>query len=140
MNKHTPEIKCYRTSKPHHSIDRWRVIGDQVQCVMLTGEVLPSTKHVAEIDGMIAKGKLEPCPDAMVFRSPEDQRTDMAVSALSGIASADPGSVKRLVEAAKIIDAMPVDGCSPSVIESMLRQAKSLVYAALAAIRVEGGA
>lgn len=34
-------------------------------------------------------------------------------------------------EAMRTIDTMPVDGCSPSVIESMLRQAKSLAYAAL---------
>jgi len=67
-------------------------------------------------------------------------RIVLCVNALSGIAHAEPGSIKRLVEAAKIIDTMPVDGCSPMVVESMLRQAKSLVYAALQSIRVEGGA
>jgi hypothetical protein len=43
-----------------------------------------------------------------------------------------------LVEAARTIDSMPVDGCSPAVIESMLRQAKTLVYTALA--KIGGGA
>lgn len=76
----------------------------------------------------------------LTFNTANADRVIMAVNAMSGIASAAPGSVAKLVEAAKIIDAMPVDGCSPVVVESMLRQAKSLVYAALSAITVEGGA
>lgn len=41
-------------------------------------------------------------------------------------------------EALRIIDAMPVDGCSPFAIESMLRQAKSLAYTALRSAGEEG--
>ena len=42
-------------------------------------------------------------------------------------------------KAARIIDTMPVDGCSPSCIESMLRQAKTLCYKALSALDAKGG-
>ena len=42
--------------------------------------------------------------------------------------------IELLREALSVIDTMSVDGCSPSVIESMLRQAKTLAH-----IAVRGG-
>ena len=39
--------------------------------------------------------------------------------------------LQRAVEALETIDTMPVDGCSPLIVESMLRQAKTLAYNAL---------
>ena len=39
----------------------------------------------------------------------------------------------KMLAALSTVDTMPVDGCSPFVIESMLRQAKTLAYQAIAA-------
>jgi len=60
-------------------------------------------------------------------------RRDMAVNALSGIASAAPGSVAKLVEAAKaVVEAYEFGGDEALHTEAVKK--------ALAAITVEGGA
>jgi len=50
---------------------------------------------------------------------------------LARIIDAETG-LAELVRVLRTIDAMPVDACTPFVIESMLRQAKTLAYQALA--------
>ena len=52
--------------------------------------------------------------------------------------SPQPPVNAELLAALRTIDTMPVDGCSPSVIESMLRQAKSLAYAAISSADAQG--
>ncbi len=56
----------------------------------------------------------------------DDLRTQLA----SAITRAEKAEAERekLLTAMRVIDTMPVDGCTPSVIESMLRQAKTLAY------------
>jgi len=76
------------------------------------------------------------------FSNPGDaQRAESCVTAMQGIPSPSYFVARALAmeEALKTIDTMPVDGCTPMVIESMLRQAKSLAYTALAQSAVEGG-
>jgi len=52
-------------------------------------------------------------------------------ASIARIIDAETG-LAELVRVLRTIDAMPVDACTPFVIESMLRQAKTLAYQALA--------
>jgi hypothetical protein len=82
-----------------------------------------------------------------VPREEEKANADRIVACVNACAGlSDPAAalaakdaeIWRLRGALSIIDTMPVDGCSPSVIESILRQAKTLAHTALAARAAAG--
>ncbi len=60
------------------------------------------------------------------------ETADRIAACLNACDGINPEAVPEFVKVLQTIDTMPVDGVSPYVIESMLRQAKSLAYAALA--------
>lgn len=64
----------------------------------------------------------------------------MKIQAMEGIASAEPGSVKRLVEVAKTIDSMTPKTYSHDYLIVLVRDLQELAKGALSAIHVEGGA
>lgn len=87
-------------------------------------EAKPLTEE--EIKFMRERDAIAPC---QTIRLPDGRWPEIA----NWLATIDALRAEnaRLRDALKTIDTMPVDGCSPSVIESMLRQAKSLAYAAI---------